>query len=114
MNLRMNLAEKLMRSKDNEKKYKTEDRFKKLDEKLSERKQKEIKNIRNKFMRDLRKLTTKHQAVKTRLDKRDVIKAHVNENVDFYFSKPRYECSQTITDKNLHNEELVNNGTLKL
>lgn len=99
----MDLAEKLMHSKDREKMRKTEDRLKKLNECLSERKQKEIKNIRNKCSRELRKLTLKHQNAKRPPGKRDIIKTYMERELVYYHPKPRYDCSQ-ILRKNIPRE----------
>ncbi|XP_014216880.1 cilia- and flagella-associated protein 91-like [Copidosoma floridanum] len=60
MDMRMELAKELMESRDGEKRSKAEIRFRRLEEILSRRRQKEAKNIRNKLARELRKLVGRH------------------------------------------------------
>lgn len=99
-----------MQSKEEEKKRKTEGRFKQLDERLGRRKQRELESIRNKFSRELRKLANKHRTVRSKHEKRrDIVKFHATRELDFNDLKPRYECSQ-ILQNNFCDEEITFNG----
>lgn len=61
MKIRMDLAEKAMRTRNDEWKKKKKDRFTRLGSNLEEKRDKEISKIRQKFGREIRKLTVKHR-----------------------------------------------------
>lgn len=61
MDLRLTLAEKLMQNVEELKTKERASRFEKLDEFLINRKLREIRSIRNKFTREMRKLTAKQR-----------------------------------------------------
>ncbi|OXU31100.1 hypothetical protein TSAR_016396 [Trichomalopsis sarcophagae] len=110
MDLRMNLEEQLMQSKEDEKKKRAESRLKQLDERLGKRKQKELESIRNKFSRELRKLANKHKSVRSKHEKRNIVKFHATRELEFNNLKPRYECSQ-ILQNNFGDEEIALNDS---
>lgn len=83
-----------MRSKEDEKKKKAEGRFKELNERLGKRKQRELESIRNKFSRELRKLANKHRTIRSKHEKRDILKCHATR--EFNNLMPRYKCSQIL------------------
>ncbi|XP_043477871.1 cilia- and flagella-associated protein 91-like [Leptopilina heterotoma] len=61
MKIRMDLAEKAMRSRNDKWNKKKKDRFSRLGSNLEEKRDKEISKIRQKFGREIRKLTIKHR-----------------------------------------------------
>ena len=91
MNLRMELARKLMETRNHDLGEKKEDRFRKLRNDLGQRRDKEIRNIRHKFRRELRKLATKHRCKTGKRYRRpDIIKLHADRASELYAPQMRF------------------------
>lgn len=102
MDLRTELAAAQMESAERAISERTTERFEKLDRKLTERKEREIWNIRNRFHREERKL-----AVKYRSDKRaDVVRLHLDRDKSFHFARTQYDCFKAVQRRGAHEPEL--------
>ena len=89
--MRMDLAEKVMETRDHKWDEKRKERFIKLGSNLGQRRDKEIKNIRQKFGRELRKLAMKHRCKTVKRYKRqDIIKQHADPASELYAPQMRF------------------------
>ncbi|XP_033211672.1 cilia- and flagella-associated protein 91-like isoform X2 [Belonocnema kinseyi] len=91
MNMRMDLAQKVMENRNYKWDEKRKDRFRKLGSNLSQRRDKEIQNIRQKFGRELRKLSMKHRCKTGKKYKcQDIIKQHADRASELYAPQMRF------------------------
>lgn len=87
----MDLAEKVMRSKSDEWNKKKKARFMRLGSSLGQQRDNEIKKIRQKFGRELRKLAMKHRGrIGSRYKRQDIIKQHEDRASELYAPQMRY------------------------
>lgn len=85
----MDLAEKVMKTRNDEWNKKKKNRFMRLGSSLEEKRDKEIKKIRHKFGRELRKLTMKHR-IGNRYKHHDIINKHEDRVSEFFSSQMQY------------------------
>ncbi|KAJ8679268.1 hypothetical protein QAD02_015055 [Eretmocerus hayati] len=96
MDLRMKLAEEVMEAREEEKREKVQERVLRLNEFLSKKKHREIKKIRNRLSRELRKLSKRHQANQTRGKEKNILSdfGPVEDDFMYCYRKPRNVCTR--------------------
>ncbi|XP_012277666.1 cilia- and flagella-associated protein 91 isoform X2 [Orussus abietinus] len=90
MDMRMNLMEKLIKERDEERDRIMKNRFEKVGDFLRNRRDKEIMGIRRKLGRELRKLAVKHRGQNVRYQKRDIVKQHADRKSELYAPQLRF------------------------